>query len=194
MPRRIAGPRALADHLRKPSELTPEDQSQNKPDSERSKDRLRWIFAHVLLRVFLECAGAIPRIPPCLFCLAASFTPGLPCLAAIFFSDGPCCRSQIFSCSASMLFTALQLVAGVPRGVRLLFCFVLFCHWLSPVDFRCNYPRALQIGQTNLARAVTATLNRYNRIALVTFATFQRFNATKSLFAKNDTRFCQIVW
>src|SRR6266545_4922036 len=74
MPRRIAGPRALADHLRKPSELTPEDQSQNKPDSERGKDRLRWIFAHILLRVFLECAGAIPRIPPCLFCFAACLT------------------------------------------------------------------------------------------------------------------------
>src|SRR5512132_599499 len=111
MPRRIAGPRALADHLRKLSELTPEDQPQNKPDSERCTDRLRWIFAHVLFRVFLECTGAIPRIPPCLFCFAACFTPFLLCLAAIFSGYGACCRSQIFSCFARMLFTALQSVA-----------------------------------------------------------------------------------
>src|SRR6266516_4923628 len=87
VPRRIAGPRALADHLRKFSELAPEDQTQNKPDSERGKDRLRWIFAHVLLRVFLERTGAISRIPPCLFCFAACFAPLLLCLAAIFFSE-----------------------------------------------------------------------------------------------------------
>src|SRR5207245_1275786 len=73
-------------------ELTPEDQTQNKPDSERGKDRLRWIFAHVLLRVFLERAGAVPGIPPCLFCFAACFAPFLLCLAAIFFSYGACCR------------------------------------------------------------------------------------------------------
>src|SRR5437867_10345977 len=91
MPRRIAGPRALTDHLRKLSELTPEDQTQNKPDSERGKDRLRWIFAHVLLRVFLERTGAISRIPPCLFCFAACFAPLLLCLAAIFFSESARC-------------------------------------------------------------------------------------------------------
>src|SRR6266545_1350792 len=129
MPRRIAGPRALADHLRKPSELTPEDQSQNKPDSERGKDRLRWIFAHILLRVVLETAGSIPGISPCLFCFTACFTPFLLCLASIFSSHGACCRFQIFSCSARMLFTALQLVASIPRGGRRLFCFILFCHW-----------------------------------------------------------------
>src|SRR6266508_6541390 len=108
MPRRIAGARALADHLRKPSELTPEDQSQNKPDSERGKDRLRWIFAHVLLRVFLECAGAIPCISPCLFCFAACFAPFLLCLVAVVFSYGACRRLSVFSCRARRLFTALH--------------------------------------------------------------------------------------
>jgi hypothetical protein len=57
---------------------------------------------------------------------------------------------------ARMLFTALQLVASVPRGGRLLFCFILFCHWYSPVDYRCNYPRASQIRQTNLVRTLSA--------------------------------------
>src|SRR5437763_8274878 len=129
MPRRIAGPRALTDHLRKLSELAPEYQTQNKPDSERGKDRLRWIFAHILLRVVLETAGSIPRISPCLFCFTACFTPFLLCLASIFFSHGACCRFQIFSCSARLLFTALQLIASIPRGGRCLFCFILFCHW-----------------------------------------------------------------
>src|SRR5882724_6624613 len=129
MPRRIAGPRALTDHLRKLSELTPEDQTQNKPNSERGKDRLRWIFAHILFRVFMECAGAIRRIPPCLFCFPACFAPFLLCLTAIFISYGACCRSQIFSCSARMLFTALQLVASIRSARCLLFCFVFFCHW-----------------------------------------------------------------
>src|SRR6059058_5299162 len=129
MPRRIAGPRALTDHLRKLSELTPEDQTQNKPDSERGKDRLRWIFAHVLLRVFLERAGAVPGIPPCLFCFAACFAPFLLCLAAIFFSYGACCRFLIFSCSARMFFTSLQLISSIRSYRRLLFCFVFFCHW-----------------------------------------------------------------
>src|ERR1700745_3692993 len=105
MPRRIAGPRALADHLRRFSELAPEYQTQNKPNSERGKDRFRWIFAHILLRIVLKCANAIPRISPCLFCFAACFAPFLLCLAAIFFSHGACCRFQIFSCSARMLFT-----------------------------------------------------------------------------------------
>src|SRR4029453_19425335 len=88
VPPRIAGPRALADHLRKFSELAPEYQTQNKPDSERGKDRLGWIFAHILLRVFLECAGAISRIAPCLFRLAAGFAPLLLCLAATFLPHG----------------------------------------------------------------------------------------------------------
>src|SRR5262249_38310456 len=108
MPRRIAGPRALANHLRKLSELTPKDQTQNKPDSERGKYRLRWILAHILLRVFLERTGAVPCITPCLFCFAACFAPGLLCLAAIFFSDRACCRFQVFSCLARMFLAALQ--------------------------------------------------------------------------------------
>src|SRR4029453_17399426 len=110
MPRRIAGPRALADHPRKFSELAPEDQTQNKPDSQRSKYRLRWIFAHILLRVVLECAGAIPRIPPCLFCFAAILSP-----------DGACRRFQVFSRPARMLLTALQLVPRIRPSRGFLF-------------------------------------------------------------------------
>src|SRR4030095_13884721 len=40
VPRRVAGPRALTDHLRKLSELTPEDQTQHKSNSESGKYRL----------------------------------------------------------------------------------------------------------------------------------------------------------
>src|SRR6266513_2477691 len=129
MPRRIAGPRAVADHLRKLSELTPEDQPQNKPDSERSKYRLRRIFAHILLRIILKCAGAIPCIPPGLFRFAPRFTPGLLCLAAVFTRNSAGRRFQIFRSFARMFLAALQFVLRVSRSGRLLFWFVFLCHW-----------------------------------------------------------------
>src|SRR5439155_26728469 len=75
--RGIPGPRPIADHLRMLSELTPEDQPQHQPSSERCENRLCWIFTHVLLCVFLERPGAIPGIAPCLFCFAARLAQGL---------------------------------------------------------------------------------------------------------------------
>src|SRR4030095_10476597 len=48
MPRRIAGPSRVADHSTA-ARSTPEDQAQDEPDSERGKDRLSRVFAHVLL-------------------------------------------------------------------------------------------------------------------------------------------------
>src|SRR5947199_8924699 len=82
MSRRIAGPSGLADHSTA-ARLTSEDQAQYKPDSERCEHRLRRVFAHVLLRVFLKCADAIPRIAPSLFCFASRISPGLFSFAAV---------------------------------------------------------------------------------------------------------------
>src|SRR5213596_1734462 len=71
-------------------ELTPEDQTQHEPNSERGKYRLCWIFTDVLLGVFLERASAACGIAPCLLRFAARFAPGLLCLAAVFFRKSAC--------------------------------------------------------------------------------------------------------
>jgi hypothetical protein len=47
-----------------------------------------------------------------------------------------------------MFLAALQFILRVCGGGCFMFCFIFFCHWLSPVDFRLNYPRASQVGQT----------------------------------------------
>src|ERR1700704_6569489 len=119
MPRRIAEPRAFTDHLRKLSELTPEDQPQHKSNSEGRKDRLRWIFAHILLRVFLECAGAIPCIAPCLFCFSACFAPFLLGFAAMLSRESPRCRFQTLRCFTRMVLAPLQFVLRARCGGHL---------------------------------------------------------------------------
>src|SRR5207247_8769210 len=95
MPRGIARPRALADHLRGVSELAPEDQTQDEPNSERRENCPCRIFAHVLLCIFLERPYAIPRITPCLFCLATCLVPDLLCLAAVLSCQSACRRCTI---------------------------------------------------------------------------------------------------
>src|SRR5262249_19881457 len=90
MPRRIARPRALAAHFRELSALTPEDQTQHEPDSERREYRLCRIFTHILLCIFLECADATARISPRLFRFASRFTPGLLRFSAVFFRESAC--------------------------------------------------------------------------------------------------------
>src|SRR6266403_4106525 len=90
MSRGIAGPRALADHLRSGSELAPEDQTQHEPNSERCENRLCWIFTDVLFCVFLERPDAIRGIAPCLFCFAACLAPRLLCLAAVLLCESAC--------------------------------------------------------------------------------------------------------
>src|SRR4029077_6770471 len=85
MARRIARPRALAAPLRAPLDLTPEDKTQQEPNSERREYRLCRIFAHVMLRIFLERTHAAPGISPRLFCFTARFAPGLLGLASVFF-------------------------------------------------------------------------------------------------------------
>src|SRR5215471_19398531 len=59
------------------SNLAPEDQPQHEANPERCEYCFRWIFAHVLLGVFLECSNAAPGIAPSLFCFAAVFAPRL---------------------------------------------------------------------------------------------------------------------
>src|SRR6266403_1366189 len=90
MSRGIAGPRALANHLRSVSELAPEDQTQHEPNSERSENRFCRIFAHVLLCVFLERPDAISRIPPCFFGFATCLAPCLLCLATVLSGQSAC--------------------------------------------------------------------------------------------------------
>src|SRR5262249_30474213 len=87
MSRGIAGPRALADHLRSGSELAPEDETQHEPNSKRCENRLCWIFTHVLFCVFLERPDAFPGVSPRLFCFAACLVPSLLCLAAVLFCE-----------------------------------------------------------------------------------------------------------
>jgi hypothetical protein len=70
--------RAAAARLRKSRcgvRLTPKDEAQDKTDSERREYRLRRVFAHVLLRIFLDCPDAILRIIPRLLGLAARYSP-----------------------------------------------------------------------------------------------------------------------
>src|SRR5438552_12162653 len=122
MPRGIARPRALADHLRGVSELAPEDQTQDEPNSKRRENCLCRIFAHVLLCIFLERPDAIPRITPCLFCLATCLVPSLLCLAAVLSRQSACGRFQIFRCSARVVPAALQFILGGRGRGRLLFC------------------------------------------------------------------------
>src|SRR6266403_1904072 len=102
MSRRIAGPGGLTDHSTA-ARLTSEDQAQDEPDSERCEDRLCRVFAHVLLRVLLKCADAIPRIAPGLFGLTAVLSRhgtgrGLQIAG---------CGSQILGSFACVGFTAL---------------------------------------------------------------------------------------
>src|SRR5438874_6727979 len=113
MSRRIAGPSGLADRSTA-ARLTPEDQAQYKPDSERCENRLRRVFAHVLLRVFLKCSDAIPRIAPGLFGFAPRLAPGLFGLSTVLSRHGAGrgfqiagCGSQILGCFACVGFTAL---------------------------------------------------------------------------------------
>jgi len=89
------------------SELTPEDQPQHEPNSERCENRLCWIFTHVLLCVFLERPDAIPGIAPCLFCFAARLAQGLLCLAPVLLRESACGGFQIFRCSARVFLAAL---------------------------------------------------------------------------------------
>src|SRR5207245_10529155 len=110
MDRWIAGPRALADHLRSGSELASEDQTQHEPNSERCENRLRWIFTHVLLCVFLKRPDAIPGIVPCMFCFAACLAQGLLCLAPVLLCESACGGYQIFLCSARVFLSAFQFV------------------------------------------------------------------------------------
>src|SRR5215216_2828317 len=91
------------------SELTPENQAQYKSDSERGTNRLCRIFANVLLCVVLEGPGALPRIAPCLFRLAA-----------VFSGHSARCRFQILSRSARVFLAALQFVLRPCGGWRLL--------------------------------------------------------------------------
>src|SRR6266536_922986 len=94
--RGIPGPRPIADHLRMLSELTPEDQPQHEPNSERCENRLCWIFTHVLLCVLLERPDAIPGI-----------AQGLLCLAPVLLRESACGGFQIFRCSARVFLAAL---------------------------------------------------------------------------------------
>src|SRR4029453_8066411 len=105
MPRRIAGPDKLADHSTA-ARSAPEDQAQDKPDSERGKDGLGRVFAHILLGVFLKCADPLGRIAPGLFRLATRFAPGMLRLTAVFSRDCACGGFQILSRFTCMLFAA----------------------------------------------------------------------------------------
>ena len=67
--------------------LTPKDQTQDKPDSECREYRLCRVFAHVLLRIFLDCPDAILRIIPRLLGPAARYPPTIA-PAADFKSSG----------------------------------------------------------------------------------------------------------
>ena len=67
--------------------LTPKDQAQDKPDSECRESRLCRVFAHVLLRIFLDCLDAILRIIPRLLGSAARYPPTIA-PAADFKSSG----------------------------------------------------------------------------------------------------------
>src|SRR5947207_7532598 len=72
------------------SKLTPEDQTQHEPNSERREYCLCGIFTDVLLGIFLERPSAACGIAPCLFRFAARFAPSLLCLAAVFFRKSAC--------------------------------------------------------------------------------------------------------
>jgi hypothetical protein len=89
--------------------LTPKDQAQDKPDSERREYRLCRVFAHALLRIFLDCPDAILRIIPRLLGPAARYPPAIA-PAADFKSSGrlTVARSAAFRFRPS------------------LFCFILF--------------------------------------------------------------------
>jgi hypothetical protein len=62
-----------------------------------------------------------------------------------------------------MLFTALQLVASVARGGRLLFCLILFCHWWSPVDL---LSARLPNQQTPTCRSSIKRFDAWKRLSL----------------------------
>ena len=71
MSRGIAEPHRIASHAAQ--SLAAENQAENKSDSERRKDRLGRILAHVLLSIFLQSAGPIPGISPHLLGFVAVF-------------------------------------------------------------------------------------------------------------------------
>ena len=72
------------------SKLTPEDQTQHEPDSERRKYCFCWIFTDVLLGVFLERPNAARGIAPGLFRFSARIAPGLLRFSAVLFSESTC--------------------------------------------------------------------------------------------------------
>jgi hypothetical protein len=97
--------------------LTPKDEAQDKPDSERREYRLRRVFAHVLLRIFLDCPDAILRIIPRLLGSPARYSPAIA-PAAGFSGRLTGARSVAFQFRPS------------------LFCFILFRgHCYIPGDF-----------------------------------------------------------
>src|SRR4029077_5984869 len=90
MARRIARSRALVAHFRELLDLTPEDQTQYEPNSQRREYRLCLIFAHVLLCIVLKGTDATPGVSPCLFCFTACVAPSLLCLASVFVRKSAC--------------------------------------------------------------------------------------------------------
>src|SRR5438876_412572 len=72
------------------SKLTPEDQTQHEPNSERREYCFCWIFTDILLGIFLERPNAAPSIAPRLSCFAASFAPGLLRFSAVLFGESAC--------------------------------------------------------------------------------------------------------
>src|SRR5450432_2706919 len=94
--------------------LTTEDQAEHEPDAKRGKDRLGWIFAHVLFGILLETADAIARLIPSLFRFAAILTGHGASRRAKILRRFPCVRSA-----------ALHFLLGLRRG-RGVFCRFLF--------------------------------------------------------------------
>src|SRR4051795_7257621 len=72
------------------SKLTPQDQTQHEPNSERREYCFCWIFTDVLLCVFLERPGAARRVPPGLFRFAARIAPRLLRFSAVLVGESTC--------------------------------------------------------------------------------------------------------
>src|SRR4029453_8137384 len=115
-----AGQEVAAPHIRRPAidrPLTTENQTEHETDPERGKDRLRRVFAHVLLAVVLKTADAMERIIPYPFRAAQIF---VGCCA--------CGRTEIFRRFAGVRHATLCFFFRLRRNRRALIHLVFVSH------------------------------------------------------------------
>jgi hypothetical protein len=96
---------------------TPEEQTQDEPNSDRCEYRFGRIFPHIMVSISPECPDAI-----------LDFIPSLLSLTAIFFRDRPRGRADIFRRFAGVLHDTLRFFFHLRRNRRALIHLVLLSH------------------------------------------------------------------